>query len=286
MLRKIVGIRGWTALVALGCLIATAPSGLEAQNKKKPKPGQQQQQQGQQGNPENPQPGQGNNPPAPEPPPAAVGTVDRKILEYRTSDARSAINSVAGQADSNAYVAAALGRVLEQEKNYGDAVSRLRKATELAPSDPEPWVYLGAVYARQNQKGDADAAFRHAVDLAQGKSDGDSLYFLGVAQQQLGQYDQAVQTLERARSRGDAIVSYQIGVTRTYQKNWSAAVEQLDRALNADSGLALGYYYRGLANEKLGRNDKLINDMERFVDLAPNSPEADRARAIMRAARR
>lgn len=287
MLRKIVGIRGWTALVALVCLVLAAPAGLEAQKKKKkPKPGQQQQQQ--QANQENPQPGQGqgNNPPAPEPPPAAIGTVDRKLLEYRTSEARSAINSVSGQADSNAYVAAAMGRVLEQEKNYGDAVSRLRKATELAPSDPEPWVYLGAVYARQNQKGEADSAFRHAVDLAQGKSDGDALYFLGVAQQQLGQYDQAVETLERARSRGDAIVSYQIGLTRAYQKNWGAAVEQLDRAVNGDSGLAMAYYYRGLANQQLGRTDKMINDMERFVDLAPKSPEADRARAILQAMRR
>ena len=42
MFRKILGIRGWTALLALLCLILTAPAGLEAQKrKKKPKPGQQ-----------------------------------------------------------------------------------------------------------------------------------------------------------------------------------------------------------------------------------------------------
>lgn len=287
MLRKLI--------VGLIVSALLAPAALDAAQQekrrgggKKPKPGQGQQQQGQQGKPgaESPQQGQGNPPAAPEPPPAALGTVDRKLLEYRTSEARSAVNAVAGQADSNAYVAAALGRVLEQEKSYGDAAARLRKATELAPSDPAPWVHLGAVYARQNQKGEAEAAFRKAAELAQGKSDGDSLYYLGVAQQQLGQYDQAIQNLERARSGRDALASYQIGVTRAYQESWSAAVEQLDRAINADSGLALAYYYRGLANEKLGRKDKLINDMERFVDLAPNSPEADRARAILRAARR
>jgi tetratricopeptide (TPR) repeat protein len=299
MLRRLLGIRGWSALtviaafVAITALLLTAPAALDAAQRekkkpgRKPKPGQGQQQQ-QQGSQEKPPEGQANNPPpAPEPPPAAVGAVDRKLVEYRTSEARSAINAVSDQADRNAYVAAALGRVLEQEKNYGDAVARLRKATELAPSEPGPWVYLGAVYSRQNQKGEADSAFRKAAELAQGKSDGDSLYYLGVAQQQLGQYDQAIQTLERARSaRGDGPVSYQIGVTQAYKENWNAAVEQLDRAINADSGLALAYYYRGLANEKLGRKDKLINDMERFVALAPNSPEADRARALLRAAMR
>ncbi|HYG62724.1 MAG TPA: tetratricopeptide repeat protein [Thermoanaerobaculia bacterium] len=286
MLRKLIVGLLLTSLLAPAALDAAQQREKRRGGGKKPKPGQQQQQQPAKPGSENPQQGQGNPPPAPEPPPAAIGTVDRKLLEYRTSEARSAINGVAGQADSNAYVAAALGRVLEQEKSYGEAVTRLRKATELAPSDPAPWVHLGAVYARQNQKGEADAAFRKATEVAQGRSDGDSLYYLGVAQQQLGQYDQAVQTLERARSGRESLASYQIGVTRAYQENWTAAVEQLDRAISADSGLALAYYYRGLANEKLGRKDKLINDMERFVDLAPSSPEADRARAILRAARR
>ncbi|MGH9363252.1 MAG: tetratricopeptide repeat protein, partial [Thermoanaerobaculia bacterium] len=65
-----------------------------------------------------------------------------------------------------------------------------------------------------------------------------------------------------------------------------AAVEQLDRAIAMDSGLAYAYYYRGLAAEKLGRKDLLINDLERFLALAPNAPEAERAKAILRAAKR
>jgi tetratricopeptide (TPR) repeat protein len=287
MVRKALGIPGWTALGAILCLLVAAPAGLDAaQKKKKPKPGGQGagQQQGQQNPPGTPPP----PPPPPEPPPAAVATVERKLAEYKTSEARSALDPVAGQADSNGYVAVALGRVLEQEKKYGDAVTRLRKAAELAPSDPAPHVYLGEVYLRLNQRGEADGEFRRAAELAQGASGGEALYYLGVAQQRLRQFDQAVETLERARAArpGDALVPYQIGITRAFQENWGATVEQLDRAVGMDSGLAYAYYYRGLANEKLGRKDRLINDLERFVALAPNAPEADRARAIISAARR
>jgi len=53
-----------------------------------------------------------------------------------------------------------------------------------------------------------------------------------------------------------------------------------------ESGLAYAYYYRGLAAEKLGRKDLLINDLDRFLALAPNAPEAAQARALLNAARR
>jgi regulator of sirC expression with transglutaminase-like and TPR domain len=79
---------------------------------------------------------------------------------------------------------------------------------------------------------------------------------------------------------------HQIGVTRAFQQQWAPAVEQLNRAIEMDSGLAYAYYYRGLAAEKVGRKDLLINDLERFLALAPNAPEAERARAVLNAARR
>jgi tetratricopeptide (TPR) repeat protein len=239
---------------------------------------------------------QNQQPPAPEnqqpaaetPAPPAVAQVDRLLTEFKTGEARSAIASLSDQADSNPHVAMALGRVLEQEKKYSDATARLQKAAQLAPSDPAPQVYLGEALLRARKNGEADAAFRKAADLAQGKSGGDALYYLGVAQQRLKQYDQAVGTLERARSQspGNAMVPFQIGVTRAFQEQWTPAVEQLNNAIEMNSGLAYAYYYRGLANEKLNRKDLLVNDLERFLTLAPNAPDADRARAILQAARR
>jgi tetratricopeptide (TPR) repeat protein len=212
--------------------------------------------------------------------------VERKLREYKTAEARAAIDPVAGQAERNAAVAVALGRVFEQEKRYGEAAARLKQAAQLAPADPAPHVYLGEVYLRERKGGEADAAFRRAAELAQvGGGGRDRDYYLGVAQQRLRQYDAAIASLQRADA-GNPLVPYQIGVTRLFQEQWGAALEQLDRAIQMDSGLAYAYYYRALAAEKVGRKDLLINDLDRFLALAPNAPEADRARALLNAARR
>ncbi|MEA2563853.1 MAG: Anaphase-promoting complex, cyclosome, subunit 3 [Acidobacteriota bacterium] len=262
-------------LTALLCLLLLSPLAADAQKKKKG--GKKKE------NQEQPTPSQDQQqPPAasPAPPPAEVGTVDRRLWEYKTSEARSALNSVAGQADSNAAVAVAMGRVLEQEKNYGESESRLRKATEMSPSDPAAWVWLGETYLRQHNSGAADSAFRKAAEVAGGND-----YYLGVARQRLRQYDEAVAAFERAQGFG-ALVPYQIGVTRLFQEQWQPALDQLTRAIDSDSGLAYAYYYRGLAAEKLNRKDLLVNDMERFLKIAPDSPEAERARMILRAVKK
>ncbi|HYO16469.1 MAG TPA: tetratricopeptide repeat protein [Thermoanaerobaculia bacterium] len=275
-----------TTLTALLCALLFSPLAVDAaqQKKKKPprkKPGSEQQQ-----NQQQPAQGEAQKPAEPAPPPSQVFEADRRLWEYKTSEARSALQPVAGQADGNGYVAMALGRVLEQEKKYGEAESQLRKATDLASSDPAPWVYLGEVYLRQKKNGDADAAFRRAVDCGSTKSGGDASYYRGVAQQRLRQYDQAISTLSGAQSPEPGLVAYQIGVTRSFQENWPAALEQLNRAVEENPRIALAYYYRGLVQEKLGRKDLLVNDMETFLKLAPQAPEAELAKAVLRAVKR
>jgi len=224
-------------------------------------------------------------PPAkPEPaPPAGLDSVGEKLWHYQTDAARDSLGRFLDQADSNPYVAVAYGRVLERQKSYGDAEARLRKAADLAPNDPAPYVYLGEVLLRQRRDADASSAFRKAADLARARGGADAAYYLGVAQQRLKQYDDAIATLGGAQAPQPALIPYQIGVTRAFQENWPAAAEQLSNAINQDSGLAYAYYYRGLAQDKLGRKDLLVNDLERFLALAPNAPEADRARAVLRA---
>jgi tetratricopeptide (TPR) repeat protein len=278
-------LRATTILGSVLCiaLLLLAPAAEAGKKKGGGKKGQKQQ-----GGQENPPPSGGGDQGTPAgPTPPEVGQAERKLVEYKTGEARGAINGVADQADRNAAVSVALGRVLDQEKKYGEAAARLRKAGEIAPSDPAPWVYLGESYLHDRKSGEADAAFRKAADLAQGGGR-DADYFLGVAQQRLRQFDSAVETLERARSKdpGNPLIPFQIGMTRVFQEQWQPAVDQLNKALEMDSGIAYAYYYRGLAAEKIGRKDLLVNDLERFLALAPNAPEADRAKAVLRAAQR
>ena len=270
------------SLAALFCALLLAPWAAEAKPPRKPKP------------PKNPPAAEPTPPPASQgeparaeqtPPPGLDGVTDR-LWHFQTGPARESLGKFMPQADANAYVAMAYGRVLEQEKKYGDAEGRLRKAAELAPSDPAPYVYLGEVYLRQRRDGDANNAFHKAVDLARTRGGAEAAYYLGVAQQRLKQYDEAVTSLLTASAPAPALIPYQIGVTRAFQQSWPAAMEQLNRAIEMDSGLAYAYYYRALVADKLDRKDLLVNDMDRFLALAPGAPEADQARAVLRSVKR
>lgn len=271
-------------LAALLVALLLAPLAAEAKpprNKKPNKPGQQQTQQ----QPSSSQP-QGEPARAEQTPPPGLDSVDERLWRYQTGDARSALGRFMDQADSNGYVAMADGRVLDQEKKYGDAEARLRKATELVPNDPAPFAYLGELYRHQRRDGDADNAYRKAADVARAKGGSQAAYYLGVAQQQLKQYDEAISTLQGASAPQPALIPYQTGVTRYFQGSWQAAVDQLNRAIDMDSGLAYAYYYRALAQDKLGHKDQLVNDMSRFLALAPNAPEAGQAKAILNSVKR
>jgi tetratricopeptide (TPR) repeat protein len=265
----------FTLSLSLAAALLLAPLTAEAKPPKKPRSKQPQQQPSQQ-----PSQPQGEPARAEQTAPAGLDSVDERLWHYQTGAARDALGRFMDQADGNAYVAMAYGRVLDQEKKYGDAEARLRKATEMAPNDPAPFVYLGELYLRQGRNG--DDAFRKAAEVARAKGGSEAAYYLGVAQQRLKQYDEAIATLQGARAPAPALIPYQIGVTRAFQENWPAAVAQLNRAIEMDSGLAYAYYYRGLAQDKMGHKDLLISDMERFLALAPNAPEAERAKAIIR----
>ena len=67
--------------------------------------------------------------------------------------------------------------------------------------------------------------------------------------------------------------------------NNQAGFDQLSNAIDLNSGYAYAYYYRALAAEKIGRKDITVNDLDRFLRLAPDAPEAEKASRILQAAR-
>ena len=66
-------------------------------------------------------------------------------------------------------------------------------------------------------------------------------------------------------------------------RDWGPAVDSLTAALDGNANIAYAYYYRALAADKIDRKDLLINDLQRFLALAPNAPDAPRARRLLEA---
>jgi tetratricopeptide (TPR) repeat protein len=224
---------------------------------------------------------------------ATLATVDSKLTVFATTDARAALTPIVDKAVRDARVAAALGRVLEQERKYDDAIVQLKKAVELAPANAQDLVYLGEIYVRQRKDADVTATFQKIVDLMQPKADADATlweprYYLAVAQMRLKQLDKAPDGFTKALAlRPDhAMTYYYFGYCRVLQQKWADAVDEFTKAIEKDQNLAYAYYYRGLAQDKLHKKDQLVIDMDRFYKLAPNTPEAERAKSVLDAAKR
>lgn len=221
-----------------------------------------------------------------------LSQVDSLLHAYRTPAARQALGDLK-EARWSASVMITLGRILEQEKQYEAAEARLKKASELAPKNPVPWAWLGWTYQHQKQEAKAKQAYQKAESLAQGvvranaKNPNGHLY-LGIAQAYLGKYGLAAQSLNKARelAPGSATAVYHLGVTRALQEQWKPAVDLLTKALEMDDDMAYAYYYRGQAASKINNKGMLIADFEKFIQLAPNAPEAPIAQRTLAAVRR
>lgn len=227
-------------------------------------------------------------PAAPAGPSKAVQKAFDHLRAYDTDAARAALDTVA---DEDVYAVTAQGLVLEQAKDYDGAVAKLRQTADRYAADPAPVFYLGETFIHAKNMGAADDAFaqteaRAKARLASSPDDAEALYYLGAAQQRQRRFDDAVATLEKARkidSKNPMIV-YQLGATKAFQEKWQEAHDLLSRTIEMDNGIAYAYYYRGLAAGKMGRKDLLVNDLDRFLAMAPEAPEADSAKKIRGAA--
>jgi tetratricopeptide (TPR) repeat protein len=224
---------------------------------------------------------------------APLATVDAKLTVYATKDARDAVNPIADKAETDARVAVALGRVLDQEKKYDDAIVKLAKAVALAPDNGRYLLALGETYLHKKDQTNADATFQKLADLVQPRVDADATaweprYLLAIARMRLKQFDKATPAFTKALelTPGHPMTLYYFGLSRALEGKWADAVDQLSKAIDKDPTIAMAYYYRALAYDKLKKKDKLVLDMRTFVQLAPDAPEAERARAVLDAAKR
>ena len=231
--------------------------------------------------------------PTPSPQELAVQDVALKVDRYQTKAARDAVAALPNVSNPDAPLALALGRLLDQERKYPDAVAMLQKAVALAPADPAPEIALGDVLLKAQKGGEANAAWQKAADLAAARvaanaSDAEAWRAQGAAQLRLKQADAASASLEKARTLdgGDPRTLFPLALTRGLQARWADSVDLLNATVDKDPAYALAYYYRAFAQDKVGRKDRMVIDLDTFVKLAPSSVEADRAKLILSAARR
>jgi tetratricopeptide (TPR) repeat protein len=219
-------------------------------------------------------------------PPAEVIEANHYLAAYDADAASKALSGLS--ADTSGWVGTANGRVLTLEKQYEAATKQLRQAADIDPANPAPVLFLGDAFAYAEKPAQASDAWaqtetRARALLAANENDADGLYFLGAAQQRQKRFAEALNTLERAKALrpGDPMIDLEIGVTHVYLQNWQQAFDRLSAAIDKNPGTAYAYYYRGLAAGKVNKKDILYNDLDRFVKMAPDAPEATNAKQLL-----
>jgi Flp pilus assembly protein TadD len=167
----------------------------------------------------------------------------------------------------------------------------LGQAAKGNTSDPVASYYEGEIFYQQSKNKEANAAWQTAAKSA-GKlvsadpTDATAQYYLGAALVRTKKFGPARDALRLAVRGGfdPAMVNYQIGLSYLFAEQWQQAIDAFNLGLAVEPRFAHMYYWRGLAWDKVGRKDNMLLDLDQFLKLAPNAPEAGKARSILKSA--
>ena len=217
----------------------------------------------------------------------------RFAVGWNADRAKEALAAVPEDARSGADYRIARALAPMAEGKLDDALNATTQVAKDFPSAPAPEYYRGEILYWKGKVKDAEGAWKAAATRAQAEREkqpknGWASYYLGAAKLQLRDFAAAKTALEAALANGASkpLVNYQLGLLAGAQQRWQDAVDLFTAALTEDSGLAYAYYYRGLSWSKLKKTDQLLLDMDRFLTLAPESPDAIKARSILASTRR
>jgi len=216
-----------------------------------------------------------------------------KPVAWRPVSARAILQKETKYEESQPWLTAeaflmATYSIGRDEDTVAQALEILGNQTKKIGTDAVSEYYRGVVLSWTDQPEKAEAAWqsakgRAAAQVKENARDARAQFYLGASLINLRKPSDARKALKKASRLGfnKPMVDFQIGLSYVLEQNWKAAKNSFDDVHELDPRFAHLYFYRGLAWDKLGHKDQLLNDLDQFVKLAPNSPEANTARAIL-----
>jgi tetratricopeptide (TPR) repeat protein len=168
------------------------------------------------------------------------------------------------------------GVQLYNEGKYSEASTELQKAVDANGEDARAHRYLGLALLEQGNLDRSATVLARANEL---EASGDAKIALARLHIAKKEYDQAQQLLEGASGED---LEYARGLLRFHQGKYQEAVDDLEAQLKNKPDTAYAHYYAGMAYNKLGKTDRMLNHFDLFVQKRPHAPEAKKVRAVLR----
>ncbi len=195
----------------------------------------------------------------------------------------SVINAALADVPSEARKLYEKGLEHAQAGENSKAVDSLKAAVVLYPKFPLALNELGVQYLKLGSPDKAVAALRNAVEL--GPEAFTPKLNLGIAYLEAKRFSEAVEQLrEASKQNANAPTAHlYLGIALTHQSNFDEAEKELLRAVEA-GGPQLGiahYYLGGLFWKKLDYA-RAVQELETYLRLDPNTPNAGRIRSTIK----
>src|SRR5262245_31497768 len=174
------------------------------------------------------------------------------------------------------------GNALITEKKYKEAVEQYQKAAAALPDfQPLQFALARAYYGA----GDLKKAIA-AMDTVYSADAANTQHALLYANMLLedGQLAKGKEVIEKlpAGSLTDPTPLINIGIVMMNKKQPGAAIDYFTKAIEIAPTSADGYYYRGLAHLQEGKQKEAKPDLQKVVELAPDSDNAKDAKEYLK----
>lgn len=180
-----------------------------------------------------------------------------------------------------AVEAVAAGEAALAASDFETAVRELSKAHALLPDHLQIKQALARAYYGQGEVKPAIGMLRDVYD-ADPANTGVGLLLVNLYLED-GNLDEGQKILATlpADAISDPTAMINLGILFMNKGNLEKAHQYFDQAVSVDPAMGASYYYRGIAALQLEKMDDAKADLQKVVELAPDSSEAEDARALL-----
>lgn len=166
-------------------------------------------------------------------------------------------------------------------KNFKDAIASYEKAAAAMPTFMPIRFALARAYYGDGQIKKAIASMETVV-AADPSNSQDSMLLANMLleDQQLDRATKIIETLPEGSMDMNTLLN--TGIAMMNKKQPGAAVSYFTKAIAKDGTSHLGYYYRGLANIQQNKLKEAKPDLQKVIELAPDSSEAKDAKDYLK----
>lgn len=168
--------------------------------------------------------------------------------------------------------------------NYDKAIKEMNTLLDKFKDDPGVnivYLYMGNSYAMKNDYQKAIEFYQKALEKF--PKNKELILSIGNAYNNTSDFDNAMKWFSKLAvdDIGNVDTLYNIGVIFYNKADFAGAVNYFKKSTEIDANFADGFYQLGMTLVALDKSTEAVTALEAFLKLAPDSPNAETAKAII-----